>query len=105
MSDEELKDLFNIQFDSYCSTHTLLNCNCNCDGSIPEPQKKDPENNERSCQLGGQQKESTTQSLKMNQLMQWEHHKHPFNENMMQELGLIDIINEISFIFKNKCSL
>lgn len=106
LSDEELKDLFNPQFEEDSSTHNILNCKCSCNGTVPEPDKKEEVlEYDRKCQLGVKNASDTSQSLKMNQLMQWEHHKQPFDDQIIKNLGLSRIGNDISFIFRNTCSL
>ncbi|GAB0100972.1 DNA repair and recombination protein RAD54B [Sergentomyia squamirostris] len=65
-TDADLRDLFTIITDyDDCLTHTSLNCHCQGDGSIPEPQE-------------------SSQNLEMSELMQWEHHKSPLNPTLLQ---------------------
>lgn len=104
LSDEELKKLFTIESEFYdaCLTHSSLECNCGCDGTVPEPniQSEDIEDS-RTSQLGRASPSCDTK-LKSNQLMQWEHHGQPLDQFIVEESGLTNTQDIITFIFRNK---
>lgn len=106
LSDEELKRLFTIEIDFYdsCLTHSSLDCNCLCDGTIPQPHSEAVEHDigdSRSSQLG-RESPSCDNKLKSNQLMQWEHHGQPLDPYVVEESGLKNCQDIITFMFKNK---
>ncbi|XP_044743885.1 DNA repair and recombination protein RAD54B-like, partial [Chrysoperla carnea] len=108
LSHDDLKDLFQLNFESNCLTHDLLNCACRCDGvvQLKNDLKKQTMNMDeiRECQLGvggdGSNDSRTESNLKMNELDLWEHYGPPFNNHLFMELALSSV-NCISFIFRN----
>lgn len=82
-STEELKDLFSIPNGcDVCLTHEMLECSCDGNGSIPDIK--------------------TQKSLKMHQLMQYEHHKSPVDSEILEQMCLREAEEEIFFIFRNQ---
>lgn len=85
-STEELKDLFSIpESCDVCLTHEMLECCCTGNGTIPEIETDLFDN----------------KSLKMHQLMQYEHHKNPIESEILQEMCLSEA-EGILFIFRNQ---
>ncbi|KAK2582718.1 hypothetical protein KPH14_004988 [Odynerus spinipes] len=86
LSSSELKDLFSLVLDTDSLTHDLMNCTCD---------KEDA----NVCQ--NIVENQLPQRLTINQLLDWQHYRQPFLDNMMQELMLKEVSKHISFIFKN----
>lgn len=107
MSDEELKDIFSYDFNVDCATHLLLNCKCACDGTVPESNvvKTKTEASDRGCQLDLTCTNEESGGLRMNQLMEWEHHKPPYDTQIFSDLCLIDACPDISFMFRHQSNL
>ncbi|XP_058460266.1 DNA repair and recombination protein RAD54B-like [Malaya genurostris] len=110
-SDEELKDLFSINSEcNDCLTHQLLVCDCNGVGEIPEPiayssQEENSQNTELSrFQIRSAKPQSSKQrrTMKMQELMRWEHHRVPVRNDILEELSLTACSEEIVFLFRNK---
>ncbi|XP_058833751.1 DNA repair and recombination protein RAD54B-like [Topomyia yanbarensis] len=110
-SDEELKDLFSFVNESDdCLTHQLLACDCKGAGDIPEPlvhssQEEHPDMQEQSRFQIRAAKSRTHQqrrSMKMQELMRWEHHRSPVRNDVLEELSLTECSEGIVFLFRNK---
>lgn len=86
-SNEELKDLFTLpeEFDT-CTTHEMLDCDCNGDGKVPE----DVSTRKHSV------------ALKMQELMRWEHFSPPLSGEVLDEICLQNLNDEILYLFRNK---
>ncbi|GLV45066.1 okra [Carabus blaptoides fortunei] len=103
LSEEELTEAFNYDFDDDCATHSLLNCKCKCDGSVPESAIV-KEVTGRDPQFDRPSTRENSPAVKMNQLMKWEHHKPPYEGKNVDELLLSDSYSDISFMFRDhKC--
>ncbi|XP_055605954.1 DNA repair and recombination protein RAD54B-like [Uranotaenia lowii] len=114
-SDEELKDLFSLatsEEEQNCLTHLLLDCNCRGRGEIPETSSSDlsqeadqtSEPHEESrfkLKLGKAKSKKAKRSLKMQELMRWEHHRQPIAQEVLEELALHGSAEEIVFLFRN----
>ncbi|KAL0271284.1 UNVERIFIED_CONTAM: hypothetical protein PYX00_008424 [Menopon gallinae] len=93
LSEEEVKDIFSYcESRDDCSTHEMLSCNCSRNGEIPVIEEE-----ERTCQL----MKTTKSVLKMNELLQWEHHGSPVNPSLLSELCLLKSEDIVNFIFRN----
>lgn len=93
LSEEEVKDIFSYcETRSDCSTHEMLSCNCSKNGEIPVIEEE-----ERACQLI----KAAKSTLKMNELLHWEHHGFPVNPSLLSELCMLKSEEIISFVFRN----
>lgn len=112
LSDDELKDLFTIQEDfELCSTHELLECHCDCTGNVSKYSLSlllfaslTSMTHLFYIQIPEQQYEAPSNSIKMNELMLWEHHQTPINAHLLNQLCLNKSTEEILFIFRNLCN-
>nr|XP_018906080.1 PREDICTED: DNA repair and recombination protein RAD54B-like [Bemisia tabaci] len=110
LSIEELKDLFRYEPDCLSSTHDMLNCTCSGSGSVPDVEEAEEEGddmfmrNDRDCQISLDDEECSTTSnvLRMNQLMQWEHYAKTIDADFLQMLCLSSSDEFLTFIFHNK---
>jgi len=107
-SKEELKDLFSIQKDyDVCLTHTMLNCDCVGNGTIEQDflNNKTSYDDENSFGLNIRKKGDKEHSIRMDELMRWEHYKLPFNDQILEDICLKDSIDDLLFIFRNKIDI
>ncbi|XP_054286277.1 DNA repair and recombination protein RAD54B-like [Macrosteles quadrilineatus] len=95
LSEEELKDLFTLEEEVDCLTHGMLGCECAGEGEVPQPVV--PQSDTRQCQLIPQ----PGQSLRSNQLFQWQHYRQPLPLHMLTEMGLEEAGEFITFAFRN----
>jgi hypothetical protein len=79
-----------------CKTHELMGCECHGNGSIPDDDFSDEETAERR----EEQKKSSATNI--HQLMKYEHHRFPFDEDFIRETGLEMVQHEVSFIFRHR---
>ncbi|XP_014244880.1 DNA repair and recombination protein RAD54B-like [Cimex lectularius] len=98
LSKEEIKDLFTFTGKDKCLTHSMLNCDCSGDGVIPEDGLKEEIENDDSQLLSNKSSQS---SLRMNQLLQWEHHDVPIDPEIIDGMKLNKSEFYINFIFRN----
>uniref|UniRef100_A0A146LH21 DNA repair and recombination protein RAD54-like n=1 Tax=Lygus hesperus TaxID=30085 RepID=A0A146LH21_LYGHE len=106
LSKEELRDLFTYSPHDKCLTHDSLNCSCLGDGTIVEDLSYDSDANSRDgrdCQIELQPSKVPT-SLRMNQLLHWEHHGHPVSESVIREMLSEHALKFVNFVFRNKTS-
>lgn len=102
LSSSELKDLFTLALDTDSITHDLMNCECNQINYNKLLYECHQENeNERETIL---EPKAARQHLTINQLLDWQHCRQPFSDNMMKELMLKEVSENISFIFKNSAT-
>ncbi|XP_050519946.1 DNA repair and recombination protein RAD54B-like isoform X2 [Daktulosphaira vitifoliae] len=92
LSYDQLKDLFNFQKDTLSLTHDLLECDCDGNGQVPNISIEDY-NDEKS-----------EAPLRVNQLMQWEHHSTPFCSDILEAMNLSGVSSIIRFLFRHKCN-
>ncbi|XP_077301098.1 DNA repair and recombination protein RAD54B-like [Arctopsyche grandis] len=100
LSDNELKDLFSLSLDTESTTHDMLNCSCNGDGFCDDAVDFDCIENEENenFNLNDRPKEDNVKSI--NQLKLWGHLKAPFDEQFLEESGLGEVANNLSFVFR-----
>ncbi|XP_050421468.1 DNA repair and recombination protein RAD54B-like isoform X2 [Adelges cooleyi] len=91
LSYDQLRDLFSYQKDTSSLTHDLLECDCNGSGQVPGNIIQDDCDNEKS-----------EAPLRVNQLMQWEHHSSPFRAGVLESMDLTGISPTIRFLFRHK---
>ncbi|KAL1139651.1 hypothetical protein AAG570_006629, partial [Ranatra chinensis] len=90
LSAEEMKDLFSFTMGCECLTHSMLECQCPGDGTIPrDSADADPEEveEERECRLNLTRNtgpSGASSSLRMNQLYKWEHHARPISLQLLE---------------------
>ncbi|XP_065084576.1 DNA repair and recombination protein RAD54B-like [Ochlerotatus camptorhynchus] len=111
-SNEELKDLFSlVEEGDDCLTHQMLNCDCQGIGHVPEPTSNSsqednvqasPERSRFQIRFTKTKPKKPKYSLKMQELMRWEHYRAPVDKNVLQELSLAACSDNIIFIFRNK---
>lgn len=91
-SDSEVKELFNVdEFDFLeCKTHQLMGCSCSGDGSVPYEENELEDDTDEQTQT------------KTHQMMKYQHHKFPFDDEFIQEIGLDMAQDKIPFIFRHK---
>ncbi|XP_055623228.1 DNA repair and recombination protein RAD54B-like [Toxorhynchites rutilus septentrionalis] len=109
-ADEELKDLFSVDLDRKdCLTHQMLACECRGAGEIPEQNELkslETQNESLECsrfqiRLPKTKMKKDKRSLKMQELMCWEHHRSPINPEILKELSLEESAEDIVFMFRN----
>ncbi|KAL2715707.1 DNA repair and recombination protein RAD54B-like isoform X1 [Vespula squamosa] len=100
LSSSELKDLFTLILNTDSLTHDLMNCTC-CDQINPNELSDEYEDINKEEYTKNIKKKQSQQNLTINQLLDWQHYRKPFADNMMQELMLKQVSKHISFIFKN----
>lgn len=107
-SDDELKDLFSLVEDDEredCLTHQLLACDCAGSGDVPESvgasqeEVESPERSRYRVKLSKTKKQK--HSLKMQELMRWQHHRAPVRPEVLEELSLQSCLDDIVFLFRN----
>uniref|UniRef100_A0A1Q3EZ06 DNA repair and recombination protein RAD54-like n=1 Tax=Culex tarsalis TaxID=7177 RepID=A0A1Q3EZ06_CULTA len=111
LSDDELKDLFSpVEDDDRedCLTHQILACECTGSGDVPQPAEaassqeevESPERSRYRIKLG-KPKKKQKHSLKMQELMRWQHHRAPVRQQVLEELSLQSCLEDIVFLFRN----
>ncbi|XP_053684775.1 DNA repair and recombination protein RAD54B-like [Sabethes cyaneus] len=109
-SDDELKDLFSYSescCDSDCLTHQLLACICKGSGDTPEAFETNQDCNDSlksrfQIQINKTSAVKQQRSMKMQELMRWEHYRNPIQVNVLEELLLVDSLDDIVFLFRNR---
>ncbi|GLH12045.1 DNA repair and recombination protein RAD54-like [Gryllus bimaculatus] len=105
LSNEELKDLFTIHTDVSCLTHDLLRCDCSGSGEAPGPPEENVEIGDpcasQDTTLLLKNYKPDSQKLHMNELFKWEHHGKPLNISVLQNMGLSDSTDYITYMFRN----
>lgn len=98
-SDAEVKQLFNLESKDFeeCQTHELMGCKCPCDGSVPDVELTDDES------YSSVDTKKKAPAMKIHELMRFEHHKFPFDQEVLAEIGLAKAEPRIPFIFRNRC--
>ncbi|XP_055535606.1 DNA repair and recombination protein RAD54B-like [Wyeomyia smithii] len=104
-SDEDLKDLFSTSIcDDDCLTHQLLSCTCQGTGDVPEflsTRKNDSDSSGESrfqLRIKKTQPIKSQRSMKMQELMRWEHHRTPIRLDVLEELLLVDSLEDYVFV-------
>ncbi|XP_076281354.1 DNA repair and recombination protein RAD54B isoform X2 [Lasioglossum baleicum] len=100
LSMSELKDLFTLATETNCLTHDLIKCSCNGRKEVGTRSEKCDNENNREHQLVLQD-EVTQSNITINQLLEWEHYQQPIPDKILQELMLLEISDNITFLFKN----
>ncbi|KAI4504659.1 hypothetical protein M0802_000209 [Mischocyttarus mexicanus] len=101
LSATELKDLFTLTLNTDSLTHDLMNCTCGDEINLNKLSNEFENTNKNENTNNITKKEQSQQNLTINQLLDWQHYKQPFADDMMQELMLKQVSKHISFIFKN----
>lgn len=81
------QDLFNFKKNALCLTHDLLECDCGGNGLVLNNDKNYECNNEKS-----------ETPLRVNELMKWEHHSTPFNNNVLEVCIIVTIFTIVFWI-------
>ena len=87
-----LQDLFNIDWQTCCLTHEMLNCKCDGSGAIPfvmshveeNLNKSEDDSSQWDCQLQVASLSKPTSCIKMNQLLQWQHFTQPIDLTILK---------------------
>ncbi|XP_076246911.1 DNA repair and recombination protein RAD54B isoform X2 [Calliopsis andreniformis] len=99
LSMSELKDLFTLTTDTNCLTHNLMKCSCNGYKEVNILAEKF--NHEiRESQLLLDDK-VFQRNITINHLLEWEHYQRPIPNKIMQDIMLLEISSDITFLFKN----
>uniref|UniRef100_A0A8D8ES09 DNA repair and recombination protein RAD54-like n=1 Tax=Culex pipiens TaxID=7175 RepID=A0A8D8ES09_CULPI len=112
LSDDELKDLFSLVEEDDredCLTHQMLACECAGSGDVPEPvgaassqeEVESPERSRYRVKLAKTKKKKQKHSLKMQELLRWQHHRAPVQQEVLEELSLQSCPEDIVFLFRN----
>ncbi|XP_047358651.1 DNA repair and recombination protein RAD54B-like isoform X2 [Vespa velutina] len=101
LSSSELKDLFTLTLNTDSLTHDLMNCICGDQVNLNELSDECEDTNRKEYTKDIIKKEQSQQNLTINQLLDWQHYRKPFGDDLMQELMLKQVSKHISFIFKN----
>lgn len=103
-SDDELKDLFSIQPQQYaiCATHELLSCDCNGDGENLTKLNSNAQSLSQPSTYKIDLQQAKGNSLKIDELSQWQHYKAPICGELLTDLCLSNCDDEINFIFRNQ---
>lgn len=78
-----------------------MNCTCCDEVILNELSDECDDINKKEYTKNIIKKKQSQQNLTINQLLDWQHYRKPFADNMMQELMLKQVSKHISFIFKN----